>query len=428
MYYLSPGRYYLSVGNQAGSTRPEDGPVGVTAGLESLLFGDGYFTPNRIPQNYAFTYYPGTADMRSASAIDLQPGADLRNIDLLVDVQKPYRIRGRVVDPTSGRPPKNVEFSVVVETTDRDPRAMLLSMGLGANGHYNSADGAFEIPNIAPGSYSITATLPVPASSVPPPDLSGLSPAERSAFFRAEMENLRAQPRASTVVTLTNADIEGVVLALGTGISIPGRFRIEPNTGNASVQWEFLRAWLNSPTMGMLNSVDGLPQPTGADGTFRANHVLPGEYSLSVVGVPPGFYVKEARLGETDVLNAPLHLSGPTSNSLDIVVSPRVGSIEGMAVDASGQPLPGAQVVLIPTRNRHRTELFRPVAADSTGRFSIPSIAPGEYTLAAWDAIEPYAFFDPELMAQAERQGKNVRVAESSKQSVNITSIAAPGR
>jgi 5-hydroxyisourate hydrolase-like protein (transthyretin family) len=426
MFYLSPGRYYLNVGNQAGSTRPEDAP-GAAPGLDGLLFGGVYFTPNRIPQNYALTYYPGTGDARSASAIDLQPGTDLRNIDLQVDGQKPHRVRGRVVDPASGRPPQSVEIAVVVETADRDPRAMILAMGLVGNARYNSADGTFELTNVASGSYSITATVPM-RSPANPPDMSVLSPAERSAVFRTQMEEQRAQPRASTIVTVANADIEGVLLTLARGSAIPGRFRIEPNVGSASVKWEFLRAWLNSPTMGMLNSVESLPQPTAADGTFRVPNLLPGEYSLSVVGLPPGFYVKEARLGDADVLNAPVHLSGPTSNMLDIVVSPNVGTIEGMAVDVSGQPVPGAQVVLIPNHNRRRPELFRPVAADSTGHFAIPSIAPGEYTLAAWDAIEPFAYFDPELIAQAERQGKPIRLTESSNQSVNATTITARGR
>src|SRR5262245_1445800 len=99
----------------------------------------------------------------------------------------------------------------------------------------------------------------------------------------------------------------------------------------------------------------------------------------------------------------------------------RSTSLEFPPTAVPGQPLPGAQVVLIPSRNRYRTELFRPVAADSTGRFVIASIAPGEYTLAAWDAIEPYAFFDPALMVQAERQGKGIRVTESSNQTVNVT-------
>jgi hypothetical protein len=120
-------------------------------------------------------------------------------------------------------------------------------------------------------------------------------------------------------------------------------------------------------------------------------------------------------------------MSGPPSSTLEILLSPRVGVIEGMATDVAGQPVPGAQVVLIPSR-RERTELFRPVSADSNGHYAIPSIAPGEYVLAAWDAIEPYAFFDPELLGQAERQGKPVQVGESSRQTLNVTSIPVQGR
>ena len=79
--------------------------------------------------------------------------------------------------------------------------------------------------------------------------------------------------------------------------------------------------------------------------------------------------------------------------------------------------------MLIPMRSRERTELFRPVTADSTGRFTIANISPGDYTLAAWESIEPFSFFDPNLIRQAETQGKTVRVEESTNQSVNVTAI-----
>ena len=112
------------------------------------------------------------------------------------------------------------------------------------------------------------------------------------------------------------------------------------------------------------------------------------------------------------------------------IVPPGVGGVVQQQIDqgvGGDAPIPGAQVVLIPAR-RERTELFRPVSADSSGHFTISSIAPGEYILASWDAIEPYAFFDPELLAQAERQGKPVRVGESSHQTLNTTLISAQGR
>ena len=80
-------------------------------------------------------------------------------------------------------------------------------------------------------------------------------------------------------------------------------------------------------------------------------------------------------------------------------------------------------MVLIPTRNRERTELFRPVTSDTAGRFSIPNITPGDYTLAAWENIEPFSFFDANLIREAEAQGKSLRVEESSSQRVNVSVI-----
>lgn len=78
--------------------------------------------------------------------------------------------------------------------------------------------------------------------------------------------------------------------------------------------------------------------------------------------------------------------------------------------------------MLIP-RNRERTELFRPVTADSAGHFKIANVAPGDYTLAAWEAMEPFAFFDPNLIREAEAQGKTVRIEESSSQAMNVPAI-----
>jgi hypothetical protein len=77
--------------------------------------------------------------------------------------------------------------------------------------------------------------------------------------------------------------------------------------------------------------------------------------------------------------------------------------------------------VLIPAGNRERTDLFRAVTADTNGRFAIQSVAPGDYKLVAWDAIEPYAYFDPELIRQAEQSGAAVRIVESSQLTLNIT-------
>jgi hypothetical protein len=68
------------------------------------------------------------------------------------------------------------------------------------------------------------------------------------------------------------------------------------------------------------------------------------------------------------------------------------------------------------------------VTADLNGRFAISSIAPGEYILAAWEAMEPNAYYDPNSIRQAEGNGKAVRVSESSSQTVNVSVIPVAAR
>jgi hypothetical protein len=63
------------------------------------------------------------------------------------------------------------------------------------------------------------------------------------------------------------------------------------------------------------------------------------------------------------------------------------------------------------------------VTADTAGHFIISNITPGDYTLVAWESIEPFSFFDPLLIRQAETQGTSVRVEESSRQNRNVNVI-----
>src|SRR5688572_30358445 len=249
LYYVAPGRYYLRAGHEGGSARADNEMTG-TSGLDGLMLGRAYSTPNRIPQKYALTYYPGVADVGAAAPIDLQPGTDLRSVDLLADLQKPYRVSGRVVDQRTGQPPPAVDVSIMVDSPD--PAVIFASLGLAMDARYNATDGTFEFQNVAPGPYSINATL---RNTSPPParDPATLTPAERSAQFRAEMEAQRAQPKAFAPVRVANANVEGIVLRLSTGVAIPGRLRAEPNSASATPQWELIRVSLSSPGMGLFN-------------------------------------------------------------------------------------------------------------------------------------------------------------------------------
>jgi hypothetical protein len=161
------------------------------------------------------------------------------------------------------------------------------------------------------------------------------------------------------------------------------------------------------------------------DGSFVLENVGDETYRVTVTRLPPDYYLKAARMEGDDVLEEGLTIAGPPRSTLELVVSPNGGRIEG-AVLKDGKPFSGATVTLVPDeKRRRRRELFKTAATDQYGRFTLRGISPGEYTLYAWEEIEQGAYEDPEFLRPYEKKGKDVRVDEASKTALELTLIPA---
>jgi hypothetical protein len=79
--------------------------------------------------------------------------------------------------------------------------------------------------------------------------------------------------------------------------------------------------------------------------------------------------------------------------------------------------------VLVPDKARHRLNLFKAVMADQNGRFNIPNIVPGDYKLFAWEVIEPYSWFDAEVLARYESRARTIHVGELSRQTIEVRTM-----
>src|SRR5262249_44581190 len=133
---VAPGTYYLSA---ASSNRPIPGVP---------------FNPGMRSNKYPRTFYPASTDINAATTIDLKPAAELSGLDFRLNEQQTYRVRGRVVDSTSGQIPRNVSISIL----QRNP---VVNTGMSSSGSpYNPNDGTFELRDVASGSYRITAQVP----------------------------------------------------------------------------------------------------------------------------------------------------------------------------------------------------------------------------------------------------------------------------
>jgi hypothetical protein len=400
IYFVTPGRYYVNAGTP-------QGPPGT---------GDQRAAPNEILETYAYVYFPGVAELNLATSIDVQPGATRTGTDLTLNKIKGVRVSGRVIDGVTGQPPENPK----VKLAYRDPGVPwdydLEYMGRGKV-TYNNKDGKFEFRDVLPGLFAVVVTVDVPGQT---PPAQGTTPHQRIGYLPLDVRS---------------ANVDGIVITASPGSSISGRLRVEGTNDLAGV---FVNTTakpgvtLEPSSNGVQPATPGVPTPNygpfNPDGTFRIDNVMPGEFRFQVSWLRSSFYIKEARYGATDILLQPFQFRGNEDSSLEIVLSPNVAAVEGVVLNNRLEGAPGAQVVLVPDRSRHRPTLFRTIATDQNGRFRLTNVAPGDYKVYAWEAVELYRWFDMDFLKGFEQSARSIHLGESSNQTVDLRLIPAPGR
>jgi hypothetical protein len=139
-----------------------------------------------------------------------------------------------------------------------------------------------------------------------------------------------------------------------------------------------------------------IEQAVDQDGTFEIPEVGPGFFDVFVEPLTDGLYVASIRQGIQDLLQRPTELTKNARNNfgdLNIQLSGRSAIAEGVALDRAGRPVPGTQVVLVPTVLRNREDRYYSVYTDPGGNFRITGIAPGTYIVFAFEDLDQGAYF-----------------------------------
>jgi hypothetical protein len=95
-------------------------------------------------------------------------------------------------------------------------------------------------------------------------------------------------------------------------------------------------------------------------------------------------------------------------------------------VSKDEQPSAAATVVLVPDAPRRgQSRYYRQALTDSSGRFTINGVTPGDYKLFAWEEIDRGMYLDPDFLQSYEDSGKSVRVEEGASQNIQLDLIPA---
>jgi Carboxypeptidase regulatory-like domain len=331
---------------------------------------------------YLTTFYPGTYDGAQASPVSLKAGDEMP-IDLTLIPARTYRVRGLVTGVPAGQKP-------VVELTSKTGDSIRAS--------HVGADGQFEVRGAAPGTY----------------------------VLRASSDSDSTTLTAQQEITIVAADVEGVKLTPVPSFSLSGHMRVEGQATNISQYAVNLRQANLAGNSDFFMSMDayGMNASVDREGNFEWKNVRPGSYVVELIGGDrrQDFFLKSAKIGDRNI-DADFSLTGPAV--LDLVVSTRGAVIEGVVTDhdenGNNLPVSNATVVAVPeTKYRKLSPAFSRGATDQYGRYAIHGLAPGNYTLYAWQALDEEVYRDPDFLQAQEANGKAIKAVEGSRQTVDL--------
>jgi len=369
LFGLQPGRYFVSAisrgWNRFEDIQEEDADI--------------------HQQGYAKMYYPGTPDAARASSIVIKAGEEIPSVEILMRQVLVYRIRGHVYNQITHKPGTGTNLFLTSRTNrlewDFGHQQVIAE----------NQDASFEIPDVLPGSYLLTAL-----------------------WFD---EGKTYQARVS--VDVGNADVEGVAVTVAQGANINGRIIWD---GRPALEKDELTVFASVVDSNLMFGYDGAR--VNQANSFTLTNIGEGTYRADVGGQSKDCYVKDVQYGGSSALEAGFTVGRGSPASLEITISPHGARVQGTVSDEGGLPAVGVWVALVPDA-AHRTQhvLYKTETTDQYGHFDLHGVPPGEYKLFSWEEVESNAWEDPEFLKPFEDQGEKISVQEGNTKSVALTAI-----
>jgi hypothetical protein len=303
------------------------------------------------------------------------------------------------------------------------------------------AAGGFTFPAVPPGDYVIRVLrLPRPSIEVDEGPQTIVSPSAGTVMISGGVRTSNAPPPpppiptdatlcAQVPLSVSGRDVSDLVIPLTPAPRISGRVEFEGTSDKPSSSSVIGIRILLSPADGSRLNDPTLTLQTGhpdESAEFTTYGVPPGQYVVSIAGVPAGWTLKGVVYQGRDLADTPLDLETKDISGVVITFTDRPPAIVGVVQGPRG-PDPDAVVLAYPTdpnawaMSGSVPRRLRTARADAAGAYSVTGLPPGEYYVIAVREDTIGDWQDPTLLQALARYAQQVQLVEGDRKVVGLT-------
>jgi protocatechuate 3,4-dioxygenase beta subunit len=353
------------------------------------------------PLGFANTYYPGTTRLADAAAIPLASGESRTDLDLSLRLAPTVSVSGTLTGPEGPMPHMLVTLEPPGSAGSID--------GVGYSGAVTDSRGAFSFLGVTPGDYRLGSQL---------------------AFFTDERIGQGRTLWASQPLTVGDTDLAGLAITMQPGIPIAGRQEFRRGSAAASPPTGRRIMSLRPIQAGFWRTLPVVVQP---DGTFRSMGDAPGRYILNASS-PPGWFWQSTSLAGRPLPDEVIEIVAAELSELVITFGPSTNGLSGRVSDGNGAADSDAAVVVFPAdSSAWRQGIFsnrreRKVHTTSAGAYSLQTLAPGDYYVAAVSTRQALDWQSPQFLERLIPGAVRVTLGAEEEKTVPLRTFTLAGR
>jgi protocatechuate 3,4-dioxygenase beta subunit len=375
IFGLSPGNYHIVASEGPSAVVPGGPPV--HASLQ--------------------VYYPGRTSAAEGLSLRVDAEAEVAGVDLVFAPHRGARIVGEA-RLSSGLP---INGTAVLTSSARsgvlasEPRAVPIR------------DGRFEFLHVPPGEYAVQAAA--------------WKTWEVSEEFGAALVRVGGEETALlTVTTAPPSTLSGTIRLEGRpGAAVPSDFRLRTLPSDP----DFILA-LPSVEQALSERVEVRP-----DGRFTISGLV-GPRRIAAAA-PPEWWLKSAVIDGIDAADDPFAFgTGASHTNVDVVFASGAAAISGRVTNGRGELLAGYPVIVFPadaSRIYYRSRYLGRTFSDRSGRFTVPNLPPGNYSVVAVDAmLQADDWQHPGLLQSLASAARRVTARQGARETIDLQPAPLP--